>query len=138
MIFLGGTCGNNDWRNLLFEELAKTRHSTDHLHNPVVPDWNEEVQKREEEAKRVANYHVYFISNPYQDGINISAYSMVEATMALYDRIETTVIVFDEAGVTGHVLKSMQQTKKVLRARFPEAKIMDSFFDLVEFCKNNQ
>jgi len=133
VIFLGGTCGNNDWRNRLFTDLNRAQVSTDNLYNPVVPDWTSVAQASEEKAKASAEYCVFYIANPRLDGVNISAFSMVEATMALYDSPDTTVVVFDEDGIEGHVLKAMQRTRQVLQARFPTVEFLSSYQALVDY-----
>lgn len=121
-VFLGGTAANNNWRESFTEALA-VHGLSEYLFNPVVKDWNEEAQRREEEAKANASHLVFYIAAPKQDGNPLSAYSMVEATMALYDKPEISVVVFDIEGMEGHPLKAMNQTLKVLKKRFPTANI---------------
>jgi hypothetical protein len=122
--FLGGTCGGNVWRPDFIETLVKLGVPRDSLFDPVVADWNEEAQRREEEAKAAASHMIFYIADPRQEGINISAYSLVEATMALYDKPKTTVVVFDLSGIeNAHVIRALNQAMKVLRRRFPDAKI---------------
>ena len=126
LVFLGGTAANNPWREQLTTNLIRRGISPHVLFNPVVPDWNEEAQAREETAKADATHHVYYIADPMQPDNPLSAYSMVEATMALYDQPNTAVVVFDTVGMEGHPLKAMKQCAKVLRRRFPEANIFTS------------
>lgn len=123
LIFLGGTCGNNNWRNDFTSELVKRGVPPEAIFNPVVPNWTPEDQAKEEEAKSRATSMIFYIADPKQEGINVSAYSLVEATMALYDSPKSTVVVFDTEGQTGHVLKALKQSEKVLRKRFPNAAI---------------
>ena len=123
LVFLGGTAANNNWRESFTEALAV--HGIDgYLFNPVVEDWKPEIHgPLEEEAKANASHLVFYIADPKQDGNPLSAYSMVEATMALYDKSEKSVVVFDTDGMSGHPLNAMNQTLKVLKSRFPEANI---------------
>lgn len=123
LVFLGGTCGNNQWRGPFSAKLTLRGVKPEYLFDPVVKDWNTEAQAREEQAKRDATHLMFYIANPMQDGSQISGYSMVEATMSLYDRRMSTVVVFDTTGMAPHVVKSMQQCERVLRARFPDAMI---------------
>ena len=123
LIFLGGTAANNNWRGDFVRELMNRGLKEDNFFNPVVSEWNDEAQRREETAKREAAYLVFYIADPKQDGNPLSAYSMVEATMALYDKPERTVVIFDTDGMNGHPLKAMNQTLKVLITRFPDANI---------------
>ena len=124
LIFLGGTAANNDWRTPFTAALIDAGVHPTAIFNPVVKDWNEAAQAREEAAKANATIHVYYIADPKQEGNPLSAYSMVEATMALYDHIDTAVVVFDTTGMSGHPLKAMDQTRKVLSKRFPNASIL--------------
>ncbi len=125
LVFLGGTAGNNTWRDGFIDRLVARGVARETLFNPVVKDWNEAAQAKEEAAKRDASHQLYFLADPMQPGNPVSAYSMVEATMALYDKPKTTVVVFDTAGIDpkSHTAKAAKQAEKVLRARFPKANI---------------
>lgn len=123
LVFLGGTAANNSWRENFIETLVKRGADTHLFFNPVVKEWNKEAQEREEKAKSEANYLVFYIADPKQEGNPLSAYSMVEAAMALYDKPDRSVVIFDTEGMSGHPLKAMNQTFKVLKARFPSANI---------------
>jgi hypothetical protein len=136
LIFLGGTVGNNKWRDKLITALRDKQVDVTQLFNPVVADWNEEAQKREEEAKRNASHVVYYLGSPEQDGNPLSAYSMVEATMALYeydaaDSCAEPLVVFDYNGIGGHAVKALRQTEKILRTRFPTQFAFDSLEKLI-------
>jgi hypothetical protein len=124
LVFLGGTCAGNNWRPEFIAALIAGGLSAEEIFNPVVPDWNEEVRRKEEEAKASATHMLFYIADPKQAGNPLSAYSMVEATMAMYDKPDTTVVVFDNTGIEGHALKAMNQTLKVLKKRFPAAAIL--------------
>lgn len=136
IIFLGGTCGNNNWRPGLIKEvegiLPPGDPATYTLFNPVVADWNAEVQAREEEMKAKADLHVYYLASPkLESPTDVSAYSLVEASMALYDHTANTLVVFDNSEITGHSLKAMNQALKVLSKRFPE-QVLGSYQALVD------
>ncbi len=123
LIFLGGTSGNNNWRDHFISALASNGIKKEILFNPVVKDWNEGAQTREEKAKKEATHLIFYIADPKQEGNPLSTYSMVEATMALYDYPEQTVAIFNTEGMVGHPLKVMNQVFKVLKNRFPQANI---------------
>lgn len=127
-VFLGGTAGNSKWRDHVISTLlGKVPNLQNHvLFNPVVKDWNAEAQKREDEVKANADYHIYYITDPMQEGIPISVYSVVEATLALYDRPDITAVVFDNTGMTGHSLRAMNKIAKTLKERFPSEHIFES------------
>lgn len=131
-VFLGGTCGNNQWRLGFIAAAVAAGMPSETLFNPVVADWNEEAQQKEDSAKAAALVNLFYIADPL-DGTGLSAYSLVEATMALYDRPETTVVVLDSSGMTGHALKVMTKTAKDLRRRFDtigrKARIFDTSAD---------
>lgn len=126
LLFLGGTAANNKWRDGLTDALISRGVSASAIFNPVVADWNEEARIREEDAKARASHLLFYIASPMQEGNPLSAYSMVEATMALYDKSDRTVVVFDSTGIDGHFLKALNQTKNVVKSRFPQARIYDN------------
>lgn len=70
-VFLGGTCNNSSWRERLIPLLM-----CDYF-NPVVPDWTEECQKREEYEKEKDLYQLYVIT-PLMKGV----FSIAEVVQA--------------------------------------------------------
>lgn len=126
LVFFGGTCANNTWREAFIQELVGRGVPSEYLFNPVVADWSEEAQRREEEAKQKATYLIFYLADPQQLGNPLSYYSGVEATMALYDRPKATVVIFDNEGISGQFLKAAQQAERVLRQRHPNATIINS------------
>ena len=133
LVFLGGTCANNNWRDGLIDELVARGVARESLFNPVVANWNEEAQRNEENAKAYASHFVFYLADPKQQGNPLSYYSAVEATMALYDHPETTVVVFDNEGVEGQFLKASKQAEKVLRKRHPNAVILGSRQEAIDW-----
>jgi hypothetical protein len=123
LIFLGGTCGNNDWRLHLINRLVERGVVSSDLFNPVVKDWNEAAQKAEDEAKKNAGYMLYYLGDPQEDGNHVSYYSLLEATMGLYDAPARTVVVFDTTGMPKHAEKANIKAYKDLKKRFPNAPI---------------
>lgn len=61
-VYLGGTCNGSVWRDELIEKLNVS------YFNPVVDDWNEEAQLREEKEKEEATYQLYVIT-PEMTGV---------------------------------------------------------------------
>jgi hypothetical protein len=134
VVFLGGTVGNNNWREQFAAELVAVGVPAEDIFNPVVKDWNDAARLAEEAAKKEAAFLMFYIANPQQEGLNISAYSLVEGTMGLYDKPEQTVIVFDLSGIdNAHVIKAMNQCQKVLKTRFPNANIFGTTQEAVQF-----
>lgn len=52
LVFLGGTCGNNQWRKPFIIELVANGVDPKCLFNPVVDNWNEAAQDNEEKVKK--------------------------------------------------------------------------------------
>jgi hypothetical protein len=125
-VFLGGTVGTNTWREDVIPELTRRGIPLEALYDPPVDDWTEEIQAREDAAKRHASYLLYVIAHPGGSSAAVSAYSLVEAVMGLYDRPGQTVVAFDTSGMTGHVLKVMRKIIRDLQERFPDAPIFDN------------
>lgn len=134
LVFLGGTAGNNHWREeRVIPELLARGISEKALFNPIVSDWNEEAQAKEDEVKRTADYMLFVISNPLTPGNEVSAYSLVEAVMALYDDPNRTVVALDTTGMSPHVTRAMVKAFKDLRRRFPGAPIFDSLDEAINW-----
>jgi hypothetical protein len=125
-VFLGGTVGTNTWRDEVIPELMRRGIPAEVLYEPPVDDWTEEIQAREDAAKRQASYQLYVIARPGGSSDAVSAYSLVEAVMGLYDRPGQTVVAFDTSGMTGHALKAMRKIIRDLQDRFPDAPIFDN------------
>lgn len=137
-VFLGGTCGDNAWRERFIEAWTRKGLSAALLFDPVVEHWDRTAQEREERMKREAEWLLFYIARPYGDSGLLSAYSMVEATMALFDNPMRTVVLFDASGykTEGREVEaraSLLQSERVLRTRFPHHRIMHSLDGVVEF-----
>ena len=88
-IFLGGTIGEKDWRQILIPLLEK--YKIDYF-NPVLPqevDWTEEARINEEMQKKICNIHLYVIT-PEMKGI----YSIAEAVQSSNSSENITIICF--------------------------------------------
>lgn len=97
VVFLGGTCNGTDWRSKFIELWKKSEDTvTDEvsLFNPVVDDWNEEAQKKEDEIKASARLNLFVIQPDKMNGY----FSLIEATecshmskvmFAIYDPYDT-------------------------------------------------
>jgi hypothetical protein len=133
-LFLGGTAANNKWREAVTEMLIKRGVPSTQIFNPVVADWNEEAQKREDYVKEHADTVLFYVAEPMQEGNPISAYSIFEAQQALYDDPQRAVVAFDYAGMSGHPLKQMRKIAGDLRKRFPTASIIDGDTEALNEC----
>lgn len=68
-VFLGGTCAESKWRNMLIPKLKKIK--CDYF-NPVVEDWTPECQAIEEDEKLICDYHLYVITPKMQGVFSIA------------------------------------------------------------------
>jgi hypothetical protein len=87
-IFLGGTCPskNFDYRKELIPMLENEGFS---YFNPIVENWTEENQKKEEEEKIYNNIHLYLISPDV-----IGMYSIAEMFASLFHYGENKKVIF--------------------------------------------
>lgn len=118
---LGGTCGNNDWRESFIERLIARGVPRECFFDPVVEGWNEQARAREERAKREAALLLFYVADPKEESSPLSAYAMVEATLAVCTQPARTVVVFEPSGISGHARKALEQTERVLRLQDPRA-----------------
>lgn len=137
LVFLGGTCGNNNWRQGLIERLTARNVAPEVLFDPVVTDWNEEAQRREDAAKAEASHMIYYLGDPNQPDNRCSFYSLLEATMGLYDAPDRTVVVFDAIGMPPHIAKANAKACKDLKKRFPDAPIFGTLAEAEEWLVTN-
>lgn len=137
LVFLGGTCGSNNWRkDIVIPGLLERGVSPECLFDPVVEHWGEEAQKREDAAKIFADYQLYVIASPDPSApevTNVSGYSLVEATMGLYDASGKTVILVDTTGMAKHTGKAIAKCAADWRKRFPDAPIFADYASLIEW-----
>ncbi len=135
-VFLGGTCGKNTWREtIVIPGLIERGVGIGQMFNPVVKDWNEQAQAREDHAKRTMEYMLYVIASPEPNSgtANVSAYSLVEVLMALYDAPDRTVALFDTSGLENHTAKVIRKAVQDIRARFPQAPIFAEYDGLMDW-----
>lgn len=101
-VFLGGTCGKNDWRDRIMPELDRLGIT---YFNPVVPNWTPECQLAEDFHKETAGIQVYYLGNPMDPLVpEVSAYSCFELGCAGTDML--VAIAIDEWNNT-HLQKAM-------------------------------
>lgn len=126
VIFLGGTVGVNHWRTeRAIPLLTKLGVRPELIFDPVVEDWDEAAQANEDRVKREAGYLLYYITSPQTGDSDVSAYSLVEAVMALYDDQGRAYVVFETEGMSAHVAKAIHKAESDLCERFPHAAIYD-------------
>ena len=126
MVFLGGTCGNNNWRDGFINRLARRGVTRDALFNPVVLDWNDESRRTEDAAKASARFVLFYLGDPKQEDNRRSFLSLLEAAMGLYDAPDRTIVVFDTTGMPKVAVDSVTKAFQDMKGRFPDLPIFDS------------
>lgn len=137
LVFLGGTCGSNNWRkDIVIPGLLERGVHPFAMFDPVVEHWDAAAQAREDEVKARADYQLYVIASPDPSApevANVSGYSLVEATMGLYDASGKTVILVDTTGMAKHTGKAIAKCAADWRKRFPDAPIFADYTSLIEW-----
>lgn len=124
-VFLGGTCNGSLWRDDLIPSL-----SIDYF-NPVVENWDEEAQKREDFYKENSDLFVYVLT-----AASNSPYSIAEVVDDSNKRPTKVVFYFEEnadRGVvfTQHELKALKKIGQIVEGN--GAKWAKSKEELVNF-----
>jgi hypothetical protein len=130
-VFLGGTCGDNHWReDIVIPGLLERGVSQYAIFNPVVPNWTPADQEREDAAKSDPGYLLLFvIASPdpsKADVTEVSAYSLVEVTRAALKSPDRTVVLVD---VTGLARRTAKTVLKATRDWHEDAPDMPVFLD---------
>lgn len=138
-VFLGGTIGN-DYRERLSTLLVSGGIPVEYIFNPVVPQWDQAAQEREDAMK--ANplvIMIYYLGADHAQGGNfLSFYSLHEATMGLYDDPDRTIVVFDYVGMVDRAAKRLRKVHRDLSKRFPDARLYTSVEEAGAFIIENQ
>ena len=84
-VFLGGTCNESTWRNMMMVHL---HNEGVEYFNPVVPDWTESCMAQEIHERQVCDFVLYAIT-PKMTGV----YSIAEVVDDSNKRPERTILV---------------------------------------------
>lgn len=109
-VFLGGTCNESKWRELLIPMLKIN------FFNPVVDDWTEECMEEELHQRKICDYCLYVIT-PRMKGV----YSIAEVVDDSNKQPKKTVICILEIDPTDNSkfdkgqLKSLEQVGRLVR-----------------------
>ncbi len=107
-MFLGGTCADSNWRDILIPLL------TINFFDPRVDDWNEEAQKNEIFEREHDDFVLYTIT-PRMEGV----YSIAEVVDDSNKRPEKTLFCFlekdDEKEFTEGQIKSLKQVAEMVK-----------------------
>ena len=110
VVFLGGTCNNDPWRDKVMEGL---RERGVPYFNPVVEDWNEEAQKKEDEIKNKLDTIQLFVITSKMTGV----FSIAEVTASAYMDDQRTVLGICKEGFTEAQLKSLGAVLRLVGKR---------------------
>lgn len=142
-IFLGGTCGETDWRT----EFIKRLDGKYNYFNPIVDVWDEKARKKEEDEKVVCDFHLFYIS-PEMRGF----YSFIEAIDSLhlvyrptllfvhqYDSfgdnwgsIKATCELFNTRSKSEYISEDLMRHKKLELCKLPHPEAYDLMFQHVD------
>jgi len=107
-VFLGGTCNDSKWRDILIS------HLTIDYFNPVVDDWTPECMIEERKQREICNYCLYTIT-PKMTGV----YSIAEVIDDSNKKPEKTLFCLlnkdDNDYFTESQLLSLQQVLKMVQ-----------------------
>ena len=110
VVFLGGTCNDDMWRDVVMDGLAERNVP---YFNPVVDDWNEEAQKKEDEIKNKPDTIQLFVITSKMTGV----FSIAEVVAAAYTDDQRTVFGVCREGFTESQLKSLDAVLKLVGDR---------------------
>ena len=107
-VFLGGTCGDSDWRSELIKMLKIN------YFNPVVKDWTPQCQEEELKQRKLCDYVLYVIT-PEMQGV----YSIAEVVDDSNKRPERTLLCvmvgYNGLSFTEAQLKSLKAVEKLIK-----------------------
>lgn len=100
VVFLGGTCNDDPWRDVVE---ANLKHLGVPYFNPVVKDWNELAQKREDEIKAKQSTIQMFVITSKMTGV----FSIAEVVHAAHTNPRKTILGICKDDFTEAQLKSL-------------------------------
>ena len=107
VIFLGGTCNDDPWREVVMENLDNAQVP---YFNPVVKDWNEEAQKKEDEFKANKDNIQLFVITNKMTGV----FSIAEVVHAAHTNPLKTVLGVCKDGFSESQIKSLYAVTKLV------------------------
>ena len=115
-VFLGGTCNDSNWRDVIMPMLLKRGIE---YFNPVVDDWNDECQAEEERQKKICSFHLYVIT-PKMTGTFAIAEVVDDSNKhplgTILVVLEDNKFPITDGEFTEGQLKSLQAVKKMVKA----------------------
>ncbi len=124
-VFLGGTCNESIWRNLLIPRLTCT------YFNPVVEDWTPACIEKEYEEKSMAEYELY-VFTPEMTGC-FAAVELIDA--ANNHPNETLFAIIGDWSDKASQMRSIEAVAELAEKR--GATRFYSLIEIADFLNNN-
>lgn len=123
-VFLGGTCGDSNWRDELIDLIE-----IDYF-NPVVEDWDEKA-KQEELKQREECSDILYVITPDMEGV----YSIAEAVDDSNKRPDRTIFCYLEKSNDKEFTKAQKSSLDSVSAMIEEngAKVFDNLKDIAGY-----
>lgn len=126
-IFLGGTCNNSNWRDILIPMLKVN------FFNPIVDDWNEEAQQLEIDKRQSCDIILYVIT-PKMKGVYSIAEIIDDSNKRPLKTIFCVLTNDDDLEFEEFQIKSLEQVKNM--AKTNGAIILNSLEEIAEYVNN--
>lgn len=110
VVFLGGTCNDDPWREEVMKGLDERGVP---YFNPVVADWNEEAQKREEEIKAKPDTIQLFVITSKMTGV----FSIAEVVASACEDPWRTVLGICMEGFDEGQRKSLWAVERLVQSK---------------------
>lgn len=120
--FLGGTCNESTWR----DELISLLNDKVEYFNPVVDDWTDDCQAREDKARDEARY-VLFVITSQMTGV----FSIAEVVDCSNKRPESTLFCVLSEGFGEGQLRSLKATANMVKRN--GAKVFETVQEIANF-----
>lgn len=113
-LFLGGTCNNSTWRDVVISHIKEYNLSLTYF-NPVVADWTPECQAEEIRQRETCDICLYVITQKMT-----GVFAIAEVVEDSNKRPDKTIFCYlptdDGTEFTPHQIKSLDMTGKLVSA----------------------
>ena len=127
-IFLGGTCNESEWRDILIPLLEESGYD---YFNPVVPDWNEECYQRELKERKTCDICLYVIT-PKMTGV----YSIAEVVDDSNKRPDKAILCVltedDDKSFSEGQLKSLKKVAEMVKLNGAKSLVTDNVENILQ------
>lgn len=124
-VFLGGTCNESTWRELLIKLLE-----IDYF-NPVVEDWTEDCMVEERRQREICDYCLYTITSQMT-----GVYSIAEVVDDSNKKPERTIFCLLKDGFNIGQLKSLEQVGRMIERN--GGKYFTLLEEVADYLKSNK